>query len=144
MRRRSALRAVGASAVGLAGLSVTTGTAVAAKRPDFTGLTRGVNFQPQIGSGDNGEANRVTTVPGSATVRALAAITYPDTADTTVSFEGFDSTPSEVDVALFDVSRGSVTGSSTQTVSFSADFEYDSSSDVDDFFVDLLGDTLIQ
>ncbi|MFB6194134.1 MAG: hypothetical protein ABEI75_03620 [Halobaculum sp.] len=138
MRRRTALATIGASAVGLA---VASGTAAAATRPDFEGLTRNTSFEP-AGS-TRAEATRVDTSRLNGAVQAFGAITYPETAETTVEFVGFDSTPSDVDVALYEFTRGPTTSTDNQTVSVRGDFQYSSAEELDDFFVDMVGDTLI-
>lgn len=126
-------------------MAATTDTAAAATRPTFLGLNQGVSFSPNLGSGDIGETTRVDNDVSDLVVVARGAVKYPDTAKTDVSFGGFDpNAPSSVDVALFEFDRGSITGSSPQVVNFAAKFEYSSRSDVDDFFVDMVGDTLIK
>ncbi|MFB6194136.1 MAG: hypothetical protein ABEI75_03630 [Halobaculum sp.] len=141
MERKSALRTIGASALGVVGLSAAADTAVAADRPTFIGLKRGVDFD--TGQFEESEATRVDTDVDDLTVRARGAVRYSEKTDTTIEFVGFDDTPESVDVALFEFSRGLLAQQVFNTVSFEATFEYENRESVDDFFVDLIGDVQV-
>lgn len=138
------LRAATASAVGMAGVSVTATTATAATRPTLVSLDFGDGLSPTISSDGIGEAVRVDTDASASRVFVNGGLRYPRRRQTQIAFDGFDSTPDEVDVALIDMTRGDLINATLfQTVSFVAEFEYDSQSDVDDFFVDIVGDTVV-
>lgn len=130
--------------MGLAGLSVATGSAAAGDPPEFLGLTRDVGFEPDEQFGE-GEATRADTNRSDLTVTGKGAIRYSSSTTTTVDFVGFDpNAPSGVDVAQFELTRGTIGQTVFQTVDFAADFRYAAASDVDDFFVDMIGDTLVE